>query len=416
MVDAERKAVVSEAFPLRRPGGTDWSSLRAENRMWAEWITARLDTQQGFDARSTRFGDPAGAGRRSARTPGSSPCCSAATTRNADAIAQPGPGHRRLPSRRSPAANRLRRPRRPWTCPAWAIRAAVEIVLRLAGSRTPRSPRRARPRGHASPPVPRIWNVGAAQRHVHRPRRGAGEAAQPAHRRLHRGVLPVALHGLGGVGKTQVALEYAHRFKADYDLVWWINAESRRSSSTSRWPTSPPAAACAPANPCRTPPANAWKRCAAAAAQRWLLIYDNADDPSELREYIPPGPGHVLITSRNQAWSRGRRSARGRRLHPRREHRAPSRTVPGLDVGDATRLAELVGHLPLAVESAGAWLAATGTPVGQYIERLRPGSPRCSRSRRPTTRCRWRRPGTSRWRTWSGGDRPRRGCWSCARS
>jgi predicted ATP-dependent serine protease len=33
------------------------------------------------------------------------------------------------------------------------------------------------------------------------------------------------LYGLGGVGKSQLAMEYAHRFAADYDLVWWIDAE-----------------------------------------------------------------------------------------------------------------------------------------------------------------------------------------------
>jgi hypothetical protein len=40
------------------------------------------------------------------------------------------------------------------------------------------------------------------------------------------------LSGPGGVGKTQAVLEFAYRFHGDYDVIWWMNAESHRSLLT----------------------------------------------------------------------------------------------------------------------------------------------------------------------------------------
>jgi hypothetical protein len=105
--------------------------------------------------------------------------------------------------------------------------------------------------------------------------------------------------------------------------------------------------------------------------QRWLLVLDNADDPADLADYIPVGgPGHVLVTSRNQSWSQTAAP-----LEVDVFVRAESvdhlvRRVPTLDAQDAIRMAEVLGDLPLAVEVAAAWLAETGTPVAQYAAML----------------------------------------------
>src|SRR3712207_8722740 len=119
------------------------------------------------------------------------------------------------------------------------------------------------------------------------------------HRRLRAGegtLVVQALYGLGGVGKTQLALEYAHRFAADLDLVWWIDAEQPVLI-----PNQLAALASRLGLPAGSTVADTVDRLLAELRRRvrWLLIFDNAERPTDIAAYRPGGAGHVLITSRN---------------------------------------------------------------------------------------------------------------------
>jgi MinD-like ATPase involved in chromosome partitioning or flagellar assembly len=184
-------------------------------------------------------------------------------------------------------------------------------------------------------------------------------------------VLAQALYGLGGVGKTQVALEYAHRFMADYDLVWWVPAEGTDEIASSL-------ADLAARLGIHVGEENVMEAAHAAlealrrrdSSRRWLLVFDNADEPKELQPYLPTGPGHVLVTSRNQAWSQLAEPLEVD-VFTREESIAHLRLhVPKLDQMEADRVAAALGDLPLAIEQAGAWLRETGMPAAVYVEQV----------------------------------------------
>ena len=215
--------------------------------------------------------------------------------------------------------------------------------------------------------VPRIWNVPARNADF----TGRGAVLDWLRGELAGGgaavVLAQALYGLGGVGKTQTALEYAHRFQTDYDLVWWIPAERLQEVSLALAGLAARLGVQVGDNAADAAAA-AVEQLRSGAAGRWLLIFDNAEDPGDLEPFFPGGPGHIMITSRNQAWTHHAEPV-ALDVFSRDESVAHLMShVPGLDAGDAAAVSAAVGDLPLAIEQAGAWLAETGMTAALYIE------------------------------------------------
>ncbi|WP_433384635.1 FxSxx-COOH system tetratricopeptide repeat protein [Actinoplanes sp. CA-142083] len=185
------------------------------------------------------------------------------------------------------------------------------------------------------------------------------------------GTSPVALQGMGGIGKTQVAIEYAHRFRNAYDFVWWINSDpttfiDTQLSELGRELGLPGGGTIADQARATLSALNR-----GATLPRWLMIFDNAEDIESVTRFLPSGPGgHVVITSRDAQWS-DRAETIQVDVFDRRESVAHlRRRVPTMRPDDAARLAEALGDLPIAIAAAGAWLADTGTSVAEYLRHI----------------------------------------------
>lgn len=196
-------------------------------------------------------------------------------------------------------------------------------------------------------------------------------------------VLPHALHGMGGVGKSQLALEYVYRHQRDYKVICWIPAErdslilTALAGLASRLRVIPAGmdGGGAPAANTAVPAVLEALR-TGVPYDNWLLIFDNAENVEAVRNYFPTnGPGKIIVTSRNRDWERVATPLPVNVFERDESIELLQKRSPDLSQNDADRLAEALGDLPLAVEQAGAWHAVTGMPVDEYLHLLEQRSP-----------------------------------------
>lgn len=185
-------------------------------------------------------------------------------------------------------------------------------------------------------------------------------------------VLPQAVYGLGGVGKSQLVNEYVHRHRSELDLIWWIPAENESQILTSLTKlaqrldldVSPEANNAVPA-------VQEALSTGKLPYPRWLLVFDNAESVEDVRSYFPTGgAGKILVTSRNPGWARAAQALEVDVFTREESREFLTARNPELAAADADRLADALGDLPLAVEQAAAWRSETGMSVAEYLELL----------------------------------------------
>jgi TIR domain/NB-ARC domain len=187
---------------------------------------------------------------------------------------------------------------------------------------------------------------------------------------------PQAIVGLGGLGKTQTAAEYAYRYREQYQAVLWARADTKENLMVDFRSLVRLLSLSEQENPIET--MHTWFR----AQSDWLLILDNADDLQVVDPFLPRTQrGHVLLTTRVRAAGNIAEPLLLEPLTPedgalcilRRAGSIP-RTGQLNDVfpssrGDAAiRISELMDGLPLALEQAGAYIEDTGSSESRYLK------------------------------------------------
>lgn len=204
---------------------------------------------------------------------------------------------------------------------------------------------------------------------------------------------PQAISGLGGIGKTQTAIEYAHRYREHYSVVLWVRAESH-DVLLSDYLTI--------ASLLNVPDRNNQdpERVVKSVLDwldthtDWLLILDNADNLSIVHDFIPSsGKGHILLTTRAQApgttaqrieldkMSKDEGTFFLLRRAKRLKGAITLAEVPSSERTQAQDIVDVLDSLPLALDQAGAYIEETGCSLSDYLKFYKTRSNRLLRTR-----------------------------------
>src|SRR2546423_5325718 len=130
---------------------------------------------------------------------------------------------------------------------------------------------------------------------------GRSDLLAELHKRFESGQRAQAIHGLGGVGKTQTAIEYAYRHRADFSVIWWVRSDSASSIAHSFLSLASRLGKQLSQDAPAVLIVEALKQLL--ARRDWLIIFDNASGADVIKPFmLSEGNGHVLITSRNPNW------------------------------------------------------------------------------------------------------------------
>jgi tetratricopeptide (TPR) repeat protein/transcriptional regulator with XRE-family HTH domain len=231
-------------------------------------------------------------------------------------------------------------------------------------------------------PYPPIWNVPYEQNPVFTGRESILQQLRDALITSSAAALTQTISGLGGVGKTQIAVEYCYRNRGEYNAVLWANADSREELIANliviavllKLPESRAKDQQLILNALRK-----WMR----EQPHWLLVLDNVESIETIRDIIPPARrGHILLTTRNQAAGKFPKidvqeleAEEGSLLLLRRANIVGQNA----NLSDATenncdlarQITHTLGGLPLALDQAGSYIQETGCSLSDYLVRYK---------------------------------------------